>query len=54
MIVFLTALSCEARPLIEHFKLKAQTHSPFSIYQGKNRSLIVSGIGKINAAMAEK
>ncbi len=52
MLVFVTALACEARPLIDHFKLKAKTHFPFSIYQNANRWLIVSGVGKINTAFA--
>lgn len=48
---FFAALPCEAKPLIEHFKLKKELSvSAFTIYRGANITLTVTGIGK--SAMA--
>ncbi|WP_428355717.1 hypothetical protein [Methyloprofundus sp.] len=45
------ALPCEAKPLIEHFKLKKELSiNAFSIYRNGHISLTVTGIGK--SAMA--
>lgn len=45
------ALPCEAKPLIEHFKLKKELSiTAFSIYRNSNLTLTVTGIGK--SAMA--
>src|ERR1700761_8244047 len=53
MIAIVTAFHSEAKPLIEYFKLKTQmTQAPFPIYQNENMHLIISGLGKINAALA--
>lgn len=52
MLIIVTALPCEAKPLLDHFKLKIQTHSPFPIYRNENKALIISGIGKTHAALA--
>jgi len=53
MLVILTALHCEAKPLIAHFKLKVGSFkSPFPIYHNDKVYLGVSGIGKVNAAFA--
>ncbi len=53
MLTIVTALSCEARPLVDYFKLKATlSDSPFPIYQREKVTLIVSGVGKVNAALA--
>jgi len=50
MISIVTALDCEARPLIQHFKLqRCQSFKPFPLYTGENIKLAVSGIGKLNA-----
>lgn len=47
------ALISEAKPLIDHFKLKACTSKfSFSLYRNDTIHLIVSGIGKVNAALA--
>ena len=45
------ALPCEAKPLIEHYKLKKETgiHA-FSIFQNNNITLTVTGIGKASMA----
>lgn len=49
-----TALHCEAKPLIEHFQLKKISHVdlPFSIFVNKEQTiyLIVTGIGKVKMA----
>ncbi len=52
--VFVTALSCEARPLLDKWKFKQIESSPFPIYYAvdKNWLLIVSGIGKKACATA--
>jgi adenosylhomocysteine nucleosidase len=42
-----TALSCEARPLIEHFRLKKDLSShPFELYGNDRICLTVTGLGK--------
>lgn len=52
MLAILAALPCEARPLIQHYQLKAQTDSLFPVYSKDKVHLIISGVGKINAAQA--
>lgn len=53
MIHFVTALECEARPLIERFDLKRIAEvEPYRIYRGERATLVVSGIGKMAAASA--
>jgi nucleoside phosphorylase len=48
---FFVALPCEAKPLIEHFKLKKELSvSAFTIYRGTHITLTVTGLGK--SAMA--
>jgi nucleoside phosphorylase len=48
-----TALPCEAKPLVAHFKLKKDTQShPFAIYHNETMALAVSGCGKIAMAAA--
>ena len=47
------ALACEARPIIEALGLKPRTPSGvFPVYLHANVSLVISGIGKVNAAAA--
>lgn len=48
------ALPCEARPIIDHFRLKRLGSSVFAKYQNADASLalIVSGVGKLNATIA--
>jgi len=49
-----TALHCEAKPLIEHFQLKkiSEGNPPFPIFVNKEQTihLIVTGVGKVKAA----
>ena len=53
MQLIVTALDCEARPLLDHYRLRASTHTnPFRIYQNTHTTLIVSGMGRVNAAAA--
>lgn len=48
-----TALPCEAKPLVTHFKLKKDQNShPFTLYYNDNTALTVSGCGKIAMAAA--
>ncbi len=47
------ALMVEAKPFIDQFKLTPQPeHRVFKIYSNRNVSLIISGIGRTNAAAA--
>ena len=53
MINFVLALQAEARPVIDHLKLKKlQTWQPFPIYASDNYRLVISGTGKCNSAAA--
>ena len=51
-IYLVTALQSEATPLIEHFRLKASASRPFREYRSDHVHLMVTGMGKINAAAA--
>lgn len=51
MIHFLTALKQEAKPLIEHYKMK-QKKAPFPYFESGDASLVISGMGKAQAAAA--
>jgi nucleoside phosphorylase len=53
VIFIVTALHCEAKPLIDHFDLKKdQVSQKFDLFQNDRIALIVSGIGKIRSAIA--
>lgn len=52
MINLVVALDCEARPVIERFHLKRQQQHAYPIYTTNDMQLIVSGVGKLNAATA--
>lgn len=52
MIYFVTALDAEARPLIDHYRLKRDTTLPYTLYRDEEILLLVTGIGKTNALMA--
>lgn len=50
---FIVALQPEARPLIDKFRLtKRNRPSPFPVFESKLHKLIISGIGRIQAAAA--
>ena len=46
------ATMMEAEPFIKGLRLKAAITKPFRIYRGDGQVLAVSGIGKVNAALA--
>lgn len=52
MIHFVVALPCEARPLIDRFRLQGRQASGFRLYEGEKARLIVSGVGKTAGAAA--
>ncbi|MEA3411560.1 MAG: hypothetical protein U9R74_08470 [Pseudomonadota bacterium] len=53
MIRIVTALHAEARPLIDHFSLRArQGKPPFPLFEGDDAVLVVSGIGRVSCAAA--
>lgn len=52
MTYFITALDAEARPLIEHYRLKRNHSLPYTLYKNDDIVLLVCGMGKMNAAMA--
>ena len=53
MQLIVTALDSEARPLLDQYRLRASANSgPFRLYGNDNILLIVSGIGRVNAAAA--
>lgn len=49
---FCTALPCEAKPLVDYYRLRKIETKPFAVYQRDNVWLIVSGVGAISTAMA--
>ena len=53
MLIWITALHCEAKPIIDHYRLKkSQSHHAFDIYEKDQIVCIVSGIGKLACAAA--
>ncbi len=52
MIYLITALDAEARPLIEHYRLKRDLSLPYTLYTNREILLLVTQPGKINAMMA--
>ncbi|NLO37564.1 MAG: hypothetical protein GX112_14620 [Clostridiaceae bacterium] len=53
MLVWIVALLAEARPVIEANKMKRDmTARAFPLYRGADQMLVVSGTGKLRAAMA--
>lgn len=51
MLYIVTALSCEAKPLISYYKLKSLNNSlSFPVYISDKITLIISGVGKISSA----
>ena len=52
MTRFVVALRAEARPLIERYRLDADSDGPFRTYRGGGRCLVISGVGKEAAAAA--
>lgn len=53
MIHIVTALPCEAKPLIRHYRLNGQqARHGFRIYENEQMRLIISGLGKTPCAAA--
>ena len=53
MLVWVAALRCEAKPIIDYYRLtKSTEQNPFDIYLKENMLCIISGIGKIKTAAA--
>jgi len=53
IVNFVIALSAEAQAIIRFYKLKRNHEvSAFEIYQNKNINLIITGMGKLNSAVA--
>ena len=53
MIYIITALMLEASPIVDYYKLKRDMSiNPYPVFANKDISLIVSGVGKVKAAMA--
>lgn len=53
MLVWVVALHCEAKPVIDHYRLKkSASHHAFDVYLKDNMHCIISGIGKTAAAAA--
>ncbi len=52
MIYIVTAIFSEAKALIEHFGLQKVQTKPFLIFSNDNISLVVSGMGKVESAIA--
>ena len=53
MLIWVIALHCEAKPIIDFYRLKKTTaHKGFDLYQNQHMQCVISGIGKINAAAA--
>lgn len=51
-LCLVVALACEARPWIDHYRLRAVADSALRIWRNEDVSLVVSGIGSSAAAMA--
>ena len=52
MILLVMATILEAKPFINGLNLQPSEKIPFQVHTGENTALVVSGIGKVNAALA--
>ena len=53
MLIWVCALHCEAKPVIDYYRLQKQSGArPFDTYEGDNMACVVSGMGKLAAAAA--
>jgi adenosylhomocysteine nucleosidase len=53
MINIVTALACEANPIIQHYRLKISAQAGgFPVYRNESIALIISGMGRYAAASA--
>ncbi len=52
MTYLITALDAEARPFIEHYRLKRESTLPYAIYRNEEILVLVTQPGRLNAMMA--
>jgi len=52
MIYIVCALHCEAKPLIDNYKLSLEQDAVFPVFSNEQIKVIVAGIGKISTAAA--
>lgn len=53
MIQFVIALHCEAKPIIQHYRMKpCGNHGQAQFFQGENTRLAVTGVGTLSSAIA--
>lgn len=52
MVYLITALDAEARPIIEHYRLKRSYALPYTLYSNDSMVLLVTQVGSKNAMMA--
>ena len=53
MLIWVCALHCEAKPVIDFYRLKkSHDDNAFDLYRGENMACIISGMGKLASAAA--
>jgi len=52
MLIWVAALHCEAKPVIDYYRLRKQPADAFDVYRGDDMALVVSGVGKLASAAA--
>lgn len=53
MLIWVCALHCEAKPVIDYYRLsKSSRHGGFDLFRNDGMQCVISGIGKENAAAA--
>lgn len=53
MLIWVSALHCEAKPVIDYFRLrKSHASAPFDVYRGDGMCCVITGVGKLASAAA--
>lgn len=52
MLIWICALHCEAKPVIDYYRLRKVAGETFDVYRGDDMLCVVSGIGKVASAAA--
>lgn len=53
MLIWVCALHCEAKPVIDRYRLKkSHEDNPFDLYRGDHMACVITGIGKIASSAA--
>ena len=52
LMTLMVALTCEAKPWIDFYRLKKRCARPFALYESDDLQLVISGIGAISMATA--